>query len=608
MRSLVLVLLFLLLPWGSPPTDTMIDRLVQQTSLYVDNYNKQLGGLVGEERYVQTATWQDPSAKGRVIPETRERVIMSDFRTTPIGDEWFGIRRVRQVDGIDIDPGFWGLLGEPFDRSTLRGRAQLRLALAYENARFNFGDFNLANVPTFVLDFFRATDIGNYRFEKSAEEDVDGIHAWKVSGSLRNPVQGAPPISALFWIEPGSGRVLRSQIEVNRPQRTAIPSLHMEVRFRFDGALGMLLPATMDETYEGSVFDEWNIHAHAEYSNFRSFYSDVGLDEHLPQPGPSSDLVLNGHNEYALKVDVPVVIVEAWVSKDNVPVLDLKTEDFIVTENHIPQAITNFSSVNTPFDVLLLFDRSDSTTREMPLMERAARGLIDKLRPQDRIGIASFGPTVRMLTKWTDTREQVINSFSRISAGPTATAFYNSLRHSLVSELFPVEGRRRALVVLTDGRDNEVMDFFKAHGRLPAPTEDTEYRQILGNIQSEHVPIYIVALNTDRNQMQGNFTNDEYVQLRTAYPGLSIASDYLKLIRSRLEQIAQVSGRHILFPKTLKDIVPLYEQIGREIATGYSIGYISTVPPETSGYREIEVAARDSSLRVTQSRSGYVVP
>src|SRR5262249_365060 len=151
-------------------------------------------------------------------------------------------------------------------------------------------------------------------------------------------------------------------------------------------------------------------------------------------------------------------------------------------------------------------------------------------------------------------------------------------------------------------------NFINAHGRLSAPTEDTEYRQILGYIQREHVPIYIVALNTDRNQMRGNFTNDEYVQLQTAYPGSSIASDYLKLIRSRLEQIAQVSGRRILFPKTLKDIVPLYEQIGQEIGTAYSIGYVSTVPPETQGYREINVTARDNSLRVTQSRSGYVVP
>jgi len=160
MRPLVLVSLVLLLPWGSRQTEATIDRLVPQTTLYVNNYTKQLGRLVGEERYVQTATWRDLSAKGRVIPETRERVILSDFRTTPIGDEWVGIRRVRQVDGIDIDRGFWGRLAEPFERSTLQGRVQLKLLLAYENARFNLGDFNLANVPTFVLDFFRPSDTG----------------------------------------------------------------------------------------------------------------------------------------------------------------------------------------------------------------------------------------------------------------------------------------------------------------------------------------------------------------------------------------------------------------------------------------------------------------
>src|SRR5215471_16619620 len=107
--------------------------------------------------------------------------------------------------------------------------------------------------------------------------------------------------------------------------------------------------------------------------------------------------------------------------------------------------------------------------------------------------------------------------------------------------------------------------------------------------------------------MRGTFRNDESVQLRMAYPCSSIASDYLTLIRSRLEQIPQVSDR-ILFPKTLKDIVQLYEQIGQEIGIVYSIGYVSNVPPQTQGYREINVTARDNSLRVIQSRSGYVVP
>src|SRR5262249_3317177 len=154
--------------------------------------------------------------------------------------------------------------------------------------------------------------------------------------------------------------------------------------------------------------------------------------------------------------------------------------------------------------VLLLFDRSGSAIREMPLMQRAAEGLIAQLRPQDRIGLASFGNTLRMITKWTDSREEVMRSFSRLVSGSHGTEFYRSLHHALTSELLPVQGRRRVMVLLTDGRDNEVMKLILGRRRLPTLEEDPGYVQVLDVVRREHVPIYVVALNTDRNQMKGS--------------------------------------------------------------------------------------------------------
>ena len=89
-------------------------------------------------------------------------------------------------------------------------------------------------------------------------------------------------------------------------------------------------------------------------------------------------------------------------------------------------------------------------------MQRAADGFIKGLRPQDRAGIANFDTSVRMQTRWSDSRQQIAAAVAGLTEGkrPGGTAFYRAVQVSLAAELLPIAGRRRALIVLTDGRDN----------------------------------------------------------------------------------------------------------------------------------------------------------
>jgi hypothetical protein len=69
--------------------------------------------------------------------------------------------------------------------------------------------------------------------------------------------------------------------------------------------------------------------------------------------------------------------------------------------------------------------------------------------------------------------------------------------------------------------------------------------------------------------------------------------------------LAEVSGGRVLYPQRLEDIVPLYQQIGAELGTSYTLGYISSNTVVGGAFRKIEVRARDGGLRLTQSRNGY---
>src|SRR5262249_22787403 len=151
---------------------------------------------------------------------------------------------------------------------------------------------------------------------------------------------------------------------------------------------------------------------------------------------------------------------------------------------------------------------------------------------------------------------------------PGGTAFYKAVEQSLAAELLPVAGRRRALVVLTDGRDNSFFNTLMREGYMPEMQQEPAFKQMLDLAKKERIPIYVVAISNSSNEVERlkhRFSNAE-------------AESYLEAVQMRLEAIAEASGGRVLFPKRLQDIIPLYTQISHELGSAYSIGYVSNLP------------------------------
>jgi hypothetical protein len=72
-----------------------------------------------------------------------------------------------------------------------------------------------------------------------------------------------------------------------------------------------------------------------------------------------------------------------------------------------------------------------------------------------------------------------------------------------------------------------------------------------------------------------------------------------------MEQIAEVTGGRMLYPKGMDDIVPLYAQIGRELGTAHSLGYVPSNANSGNAFRRIEVRTSNKALHLLQSRTGY---
>jgi Ca-activated chloride channel family protein len=266
---------------------------------------------------------------------------------------------------------------------------------------------------------------------------------------------------------------------------------------------------------------------------------------------------------YTLKVDVAMVSVDVAVfNSSGVPVEGLSKEDFAVYEDGRRQAIQVFASSDTPYNVLLVIDRSASMTDTFPLLIEAVNRFISNLRVQDRFALAAFNTTVKRLIDWRSVRagrQQTVE----LGAGG-GTDLYAALNWA-VKEFGKVHGRKAALF-FTDG------DY-----RLYDEVEDAKaFRKIIRAVKQTKSPFHFVGLGADPER-GGN----------------------------RLVQLAQETGGHAHFPQSVQEVVPLYDQISRELGISYTLGYLSDRPARDGTYRRIEVSPSGTGYRISQSRPGY---
>jgi len=279
---------------------------------------------------------------------------------------------------------------------------------------------------------------------------------------------------------------------------------------------------------------------------------------------------------YVLKLDANSISIEVSVTdSSNKPVTGLTRDAFRILEDGKPQAITGFSSVVTPYSVLLLFDRSVSTESQWPLLQAALDRFVSELRPQDRISIATFADdtTVR-LDWWSLAKGKPADVLSAVKIG-NATDFYGAVTWGM-NRLKKVDNRK-GVVVLTDGNDStRIMHFYK-------PDVDSDFQKLVGNVRTARIPHYFVALNTDLNSKS--------------------TSDFGRM---RMEQLAEVSGGGIVYPQSADDIVPFFGTIAHNLGTQYSLAYQQPVSSRDGKTHHIEVRLADPNLTIRQSRDRYV--
>ena len=300
---------------------------------------------------------------------------------------------------------------------------------------------------------------------------------------------------------------------------------------------------------------------------------------------------------FTIRVNVPLVSVNVEVlDAFGRPVTSLRQEDFVVYEDGQLQKIQTFGSADLPYSLILIFDCSESTRREWPLLHDAVTQFAKYQRPSDRVMVAAFGEQVQVIRDWNSSKEKNLERDGIVCAG---TRLYDALQWT-ISKLRGVKSRK-GVVMLTDGADastprRPVLIGGRRGEQFVDFESDRAFQKSLRSLAESGVTYYFVAVKTDHNP--GFEWPPEFDDL--------VIPD-LRQMRLRMEQFAGATGGSVVYPVRPEEVAPVYERIGQQLGSTYSLGYAPPNRDVDGKSHKIEIRVPGRDLQVRQSRDTYVV-
>ena len=275
----------------------------------------------------------------------------------------------------------------------------------------------------------------------------------------------------------------------------------------------------------------------------------------------------------SFRAGVDVVSLNVTVTDaDNRFVTDLDQENFQIFEDGVLQEITFFSRARLPIALSVLIDTSASMDKRMRTAQEAAIGFSRSLGPDDLAEIIDFDGRVEILQDFTNDLELLGEAIRQTSAGGS-TSLYNALYVALKdlskAPLRPSEVRRQAIVMLSDGEDTSSLITFD---------------EVLELAKRSETGIYTIGLQEEEDERSG-FREADFV----------------------LRQLAYETGGRAFFPEDVNDLPAIYQQISDEIASQYSVGYISANPLRNGQWRRTVVRV-DRERTTARTKQGYYAP
>ena len=252
-------------------------------------------------------------------------------------------------------------------------------------------------------------------------------------------------------------------------------------------------------------------------------------------------------------------------------VQDLKANDFEVLDGGQARRIADFRTDVAGVSVAVLFDVSGSMEGMLPSAREAANHVLSWMHPsQDEAAVYTFDTRLDERTPFTMGLRTLPQLFDKLVPFG-ATSLHDAIA-ATATRVGEREGRRRAVVVLTDGADNA--------SRL-TPSE------VSGLASAIDVPVYVFGIVP-------SIDNPTEQTATKSVAGSAFAGP--------LADLAAWTGGHVFVASTPGQRSIAARQIIDELRHQYLIAFESSGKP---GWHPLVVRARNKDLTV-RARSGYI--
>jgi VWFA-related protein len=284
-----------------------------------------------------------------------------------------------------------------------------------------------------------------------------------------------------------------------------------------------------------------------------------------------------------------VVRVDTNLVSLNVSVLDTKLKSFIgaleqkdfkVFEDGHEESISYFAATNVPFDLVLLIDLSGSTADKRDLIRKSTQRFIEAARPSDRLAIVTFANTTEVVSPLTSDRARLIEGARRIQGGG-GTRLWDALKFTLDQVVGPKTfGRRRAIVLMTDGVDNALGE---------GAGSEISFANLLEAVRKRDELIIPIYLDTESDR---GFLPD-------------FGKRMYENARKTLALLAEESGGLYYQARKIADLNGVYEQVINDLGKVYSLGYKPTNEKRDGSWRRVKIQMTNRPDLDARARPGY---
>ena len=288
----------------------------------------------------------------------------------------------------------------------------------------------------------------------------------------------------------------------------------------------------------------------------------------LPQSGnpvdEGADVIKVGVNEVNLIFTV--------TDKKGNYISNLKQSDFaLLDDQKAPAHVNSFhQQINLPIRVGILVDTSTSIHSRFQFEQQAATEfLLQTVKARsDRAFVLGFDATPTVYQDWTNNIDALETGINRMHpAGGTALydAVYMACRDKLQDIARGQEPARKAMVLLSDGEDNQSHVY---------PEEAIKMCQRAETI------IYAISTNWTPSRGKGDKV---------------------------LQQMATETGGQVFFPPSVEDVSQSFTKIQEELRSQYALTYTPADFKENGAFRPIYLFCNDRRY-VARARKGYFAP